>query len=96
METKSLLLGESATDEHVEGDRRGDRERARGGARDPHDDPAPRTGRAARGREDRGAATTRRADEVAAGIDAVEARIREAVPIARVIYLEPDIYDQKG
>ena len=29
--------------------------------------------------------------EVAADIDAVEARIRAAVPIARVIYLEPDI-----
>ena len=25
-------------------------------------------------------------------IDAAEARIREAVPIARVIYIEPDIY----
>ncbi|MEU8260323.1 cation diffusion facilitator family transporter [Micromonospora sp. NPDC048999] len=32
------------------------------------------------------------AEEVARGIDAVEARIRSAVPIARVIYLEPDIY----
>lgn len=30
--------------------------------------------------------------EVAADIDAVETRVREAVPIARVIYLEPDIY----
>ena len=29
--------------------------------------------------------------EVAAGIDAVEARIREAVPVARAIYLEPDL-----
>jgi divalent metal cation (Fe/Co/Zn/Cd) transporter len=29
---------------------------------------------------------------VARGIDAIEKRIREAVPIARVIYLEPDIY----
>ncbi|MFT4211887.1 MAG: cation diffusion facilitator family transporter [Microbacterium sp.] len=29
---------------------------------------------------------------VAADIDAVEARIRDAVPIARVIYLEPDVY----
>jgi cation diffusion facilitator family transporter len=29
---------------------------------------------------------------VAADIDAIEARIREAVPAARVIYLEPDIY----
>ncbi len=33
------------------------------------------------------------AEDIAAGINAVEARIREAVPIARVIYIEPDIYD---
>ncbi|MFJ6797905.1 cation diffusion facilitator family transporter [Streptomyces sp. NPDC091268] len=33
------------------------------------------------------------ATEVANAIDAAEARIRAAVPIARVIYLEPDIYD---
>ena len=32
-----------------------------------------------------------RADEVAAAIDAAERRVRAAVPIARVIYLEPDI-----
>jgi cation diffusion facilitator family transporter len=32
------------------------------------------------------------AAEVASAIDAAEARIRAAVPIARVIYLEPDIY----
>jgi cation diffusion facilitator family transporter len=32
------------------------------------------------------------AAEVAAGIDEAERRIREAVPIARVIYLEPDLY----
>jgi cation diffusion facilitator family transporter len=32
------------------------------------------------------------ADEVARAIDAAEGRIRAAVPIARVIYLEPDIY----
>jgi cation diffusion facilitator family transporter len=32
------------------------------------------------------------AAEVAAAIDAAEARIRTAVPIARIIYLEPDIY----
>jgi len=31
------------------------------------------------------------ADQVATAIDAVEARIRAAVPEARVIYLEPDI-----
>ncbi|MFE7841296.1 cation diffusion facilitator family transporter [Streptomyces sp. NPDC057474] len=34
------------------------------------------------------------ATEVANAIDAAEARIREAVPIARVIYLEPDIYSE--
>ncbi|MBO4273540.1 cation diffusion facilitator family transporter [Microbispora triticiradicis] len=32
------------------------------------------------------------ASEVARGIDEAERRIREAVPIARVIYLEPDLY----
>ncbi|MGD3111747.1 cation diffusion facilitator family transporter [Streptomyces sp. YGL11-2] len=32
------------------------------------------------------------ATEIADAIDAAEARIREAVPIARVIYLEPDIF----
>ena len=30
--------------------------------------------------------------DVASAIDAVEASIREAVPVARVIYLEPDVY----
>ena len=30
--------------------------------------------------------------DIALAINAVEARIREAVPIARVIYLEPDVY----
>ncbi|MGX1093207.1 hypothetical protein RKD47_003888 [Streptomyces albogriseolus] len=34
------------------------------------------------------------AAEIAAAIDAAEARIRDAVPIARVIYLEPDIYSE--
>ncbi|MCW5253834.1 cation diffusion facilitator family transporter [Streptomyces sp. SHP 1-2] len=34
------------------------------------------------------------ATEIAAAIDAAEARIREAVPIARAIYLEPDIYSE--
>jgi len=32
------------------------------------------------------------AEEVAATIDTAEARIRQALPIARIIYLEPDIY----
>ncbi|MFD6919702.1 cation diffusion facilitator family transporter [Streptomyces sp. NPDC059944] len=34
------------------------------------------------------------ATEVASAINAAEARIRAAVPIARVIYLEPDIYSE--
>jgi divalent metal cation (Fe/Co/Zn/Cd) transporter len=34
--------------------------------------------------------------DVANTIDAVEASIREAVPVARVIYLEPDVYRPKG
>ncbi|MEU1281180.1 cation diffusion facilitator family transporter [Streptomyces sp. NPDC005805] len=36
------------------------------------------------------------AQEVAEAINAAEARIREAVPIARVIYLEPDIYRESA
>jgi cation diffusion facilitator family transporter len=34
-----------------------------------------------------------RADVVAAGIDAAEQRVRRAVPIAEMIYLEPDLYE---
>jgi cation diffusion facilitator family transporter len=34
------------------------------------------------------------ATEIARAIDAAEGRIRHAVPIARVIYLEPDIYSE--
>ncbi|MFJ9717288.1 cation diffusion facilitator family transporter [Streptomyces sp. NPDC101213] len=34
------------------------------------------------------------ATEIAQAIDAAESRIRQAVPIARVIYLEPDIYSR--
>jgi cation diffusion facilitator family transporter len=38
-----------------------------------------------------------RADDLAQHIDETEVRIREAVPIARVIYIEPDIYrDRKA
>jgi cation diffusion facilitator family transporter len=33
------------------------------------------------------------AEAVVAAINAAEGRIREAVPVARVIYLEPDLYD---
>ncbi|MBC7268855.1 MAG: cation diffusion facilitator family transporter [Streptomyces sp.] len=34
------------------------------------------------------------ATEIAAAINAAESRIRDAVPIARVIYLEPDVYSE--
>jgi hypothetical protein len=35
--------------------------------------------------------------DVAKAIDVVEARIREAVPIARAIYIEPDVWvDPEG
>ncbi len=37
-------------------------------------------------------ASQSRLTDIAGSINAVEARIREAVPVARVIYLEPDIY----
>ena len=37
-------------------------------------------------------ASQSRLTDVAASINAVEARIREAVPVARAIYLEPDLY----
>ncbi|GII23554.1 cation diffusion facilitator family transporter [Planosporangium mesophilum] len=36
------------------------------------------------------------AGAVAKGIDAIERRIRSAVPIAKMIYLEPDIYRKPG
>ncbi|MFH8574129.1 cation diffusion facilitator family transporter [Streptomyces sp. NPDC017993] len=36
------------------------------------------------------------ATQIADAINAAEARIREAVPIARVIYLEPDIYREEA
>jgi cation diffusion facilitator family transporter len=39
-----------------------------------------------------GVPRTASAAEVASAIDAAEARIRTAVPIARVIYVEPDLY----
>ena len=38
-------------------------------------------------------AATDSAREVASTIDALERRVRAAVPIARVLYIEPDIYD---
>lgn len=41
-------------------------------------------------------AAKNRLSDVATSINAVEARIRAAVPVARVIYLEPDVYVHPG
>ncbi len=43
-----------------------------------------------------GFASDRPLGEVAHDIDVIEERVREAVPIARVIYLEPDIMRTSG
>jgi 2-keto-3-deoxy-L-rhamnonate aldolase RhmA len=39
-----------------------------------------------------GVLTDTDAEDIAATIDAAEVRIREALPIARIIYLEPDVF----
>ncbi|NMO50962.1 cation transporter [Actinoplanes sp. TBRC 11911] len=39
--------------------------------------------------------STERADDLARHIDETEVRIREAIPIARVIYIEPDIFHER-
>lgn len=91
LETKSLLLGEGATEEHVTAietailasddvDRIIHMKTLHLGP-----DELLVAAKIAVGAEDN-------AREVAAAIDGAEARIREAVPIARSIYLEPDIY----
>ena len=36
------------------------------------------------------------ASSVGAAINTVESRVREAVPIARVIYVEPDVWVEPG
>jgi cation diffusion facilitator family transporter len=41
-------------------------------------------------------AATNRLTDVAASINSVEADIREAVPVARIIYIEPDVYVHPG
>ena len=41
-------------------------------------------------------AATNRLTDVAASINSVESDIREAVPIARIIYIEPDVYVHPG
>jgi cation diffusion facilitator family transporter len=95
VETKSLLIGESATEE----------DQARIAAAITAGDEVERiihmktlhlgpeellVGAKVGIRQDSSAA------EIAAGINAVESRIRDAVPIARIIYIEPDIYSSGG
>jgi cation diffusion facilitator family transporter len=91
METKSLLLGEAATESDVEAIERAILD-------------GPETERIIHmrtlhlGPEELLIAakiSTRHDDsaaKIATGIDAIEERIRRAVPIARVVYLEPDLY----
>jgi cation diffusion facilitator family transporter len=91
LETKSLLLGEGATDEDVEKIERaildGDDVERIIHMKTLHLGPEELLVAAKIAvRHDE------TAGEVARRINAVEARCREAVPIARVIYLEPDIY----
>jgi divalent metal cation (Fe/Co/Zn/Cd) transporter len=91
IETKSLLLGESATAEHVDAIENaivggGDIERIIH-MKTLHLGPEELLV-GAKVAVPKGAS----AAEVAAASDAAEVRIREAVPIARVIYIEPDIY----
>ncbi|HEU5108753.1 MAG TPA: cation diffusion facilitator family transporter [Micromonosporaceae bacterium] len=91
LETKSLLLGEGATDEDVEKIERailaGDDVERIIHMKTLHLGPEELLVAAKIAvRHDE------TAGDVARGINAVESRIREAVPIARVIYLEPDIY----
>ncbi len=95
LETKSLLLGESATDEDVKAI-------AAAIVDGPEVERVIHMRTLHLGPEELLVAAKiavrhdESADEVAKGIDAAEARIRAAVPIARVIYLEPDIFYQKG
>jgi cation diffusion facilitator family transporter len=91
IETKSLLLGESATDEDVEKIERaildGDDVERIIHMKTLHLGPEELlvAAKIAVNHDET-------AGLIAERINAVEARVREAVPIARVIYLEPDIY----
>lgn len=90
LETKSLLLGESATKEHVAAI-----EKALVGEEVDH---VIHMKTLHLGPEELLVAAKiavrhgDKAEDIARGIDKAEARVREAVPIARLIYLEPDIY----
>jgi len=91
IETKSLLVGEGASPEHVKAI-----EKALVGG--PEIERIIHMKTLHLGPEELlvaakiGVTANESAEAVARGINAAEARVREAVPIARVIYLEPDIY----
>jgi cation diffusion facilitator family transporter len=95
IETKSLLLGEAATPEHVE-------QIERAILDGPEIERVIHMKTLHLGPEELLVAAKiavhddATAEKVAIGIDAAEARIRDAVPIARVIYLEPDIFRRDG
>jgi cation diffusion facilitator family transporter len=96
IETKSLLIGESGTPEHVKAIETAI-------VSDGHDiERIIHMKTLHLGPEELlvaakiGVAQNESAAEIARAIDAAETRIREAVPIARVIYLEPDIYRAKA
>ncbi|MGH3756370.1 cation diffusion facilitator family transporter [Actinophytocola sp.] len=89
MEMKSLLVGESASREHqlaIEKALPGDGVESILHLRTLHLGPDELLVAA-----EIAMTPTLTADEVARAIDAAESRIRSAVPIARVIYLEPDL-----
>src|SRR5690606_17040767 len=90
VETKSLLIGEGASPANVQAIERASADERRVGRVIPTktlhlgpDELLVGAKIAVRGNQS--------AAEVARAIDAAEARIRAAVPIARVIYLEPDL-----
>jgi cation diffusion facilitator family transporter len=91
IETKSLLIGESATSEHVDlisnAITAGPEAERIIHMRTLHLGPEELlvAAKIAVHHDDN-------ADTIAHGIDAIERRIREAVPIARVIYIEPDLF----
>ncbi len=95
IETKSLLIGESATEEDVS-----KIEAAIAGSGDIERIIHMKTLHL--GPEELlvavkvGVPRAAQAEDVARAIDAAEKRIRDAVPIARVIYVEPDIYRSAG
>ena len=68
----------------------------RGRAAHPHEDAVPRARTSCWSPRRSHSRTTSSLRMSPTAINAVEARIREAVPIARVIYIEPDVYRAAG